>query len=362
MKPTFMFVQTYYNQFLDDLYRRTPHLDALSFDDQLATILKTRFGVSDAYSAGLRPLGCECVDVVCNADILQTQWAKEHGLQLTGNIHDQRRQILTAQVKHYQPQVLYMFEWSPLGDAFLASIKTSVRTLIGQIASPLPANRTFDAYDLIISSWPPIVDHFRSKNIAAQYLQLGFDERVLDEVNSTTKHYDVSFIGGFAPSHRDRIAWLESLLEKCDIDIFAYGIETVPKSSPIHNHYRGQAWGLTMYQAIAESRMTLNRHARIDIGGQVNSSFANNMRLYEATGVGTCLLTETKDNLANFFAIEDEMMTYTNTDDCVNTIESLLNSDDRREAIAQAGQRRTLADHTYKHRMKELLAITQPLF
>jgi hypothetical protein len=367
-----LIVDTYYPEFLADLYRTEQGLAALGYEQQLARVYQTAFSVGDAYSAGLRALSCEAQEIICNADILQNKWTEEHKPRLAGtgasghprerllprgqgeNIHDWRRSIVAAQVEQFRPDVLYVFEWCPLGDAFLAEIKSRVRLLVGQIASPLPANRTFAAYDLMISSFPPIVDHFRGAGLAAEPLKLAFDARVLDRLPPACAKYDATFVGGFAPSHTHRIAWLEAILAEIPLEIFGYGLERIPPDSPIHRHFRGPAWGMDMYRVLRQSKITLNLHARIDIRGRVDERFANNMRLYEATGVGTCLLTDAKSNMDEFFEPELEVATFHDVADCVRQIRRRLADEPVRAAIASAGQQRTLREHTYANRMREL--------
>ena len=356
-QPKILFIQTFYPEFLKGRYARNATLRALPFDEQRKRVLATAFGAGDAYSNGLRALECEAADVICNAALLQERWAEEHGLQLSGNIHDRRRQVVAAQIEDYRPDVLYVFEWSPLGDAFLAEMKPKVRLLAGQIASPLPANRTFAAYDLMISSWPPLVEYFRTQGIAAKSLRLGFDARILDRLEPETPEYDVTFVGGFAPSHADRIKWLERILAEVKVEVFGYGIENTRAESPIRKHYRGEVWGWKMYETLQRSRITLNRHAGIDIRGKLDARFANNMRLYEATGVGTCLVTEERENLADLFAVGREVVAYRDEDDCVAKTQYYLEHEDERIRIAQSGQQRTLRDHTYTGRMRELRGI-----
>jgi spore maturation protein CgeB len=106
-----------------------------------------------------------------------------------------------------------------------------------------------------------------------------------------------------------------------------------------------------MLRVLYESRIVLNRH--IGAAGQ----FANNMRLYEATGVGTLLLTDEKENLGELFAPGRETVTYRDEDELVERVRQYLDDDDARRRIARAGQQRTLRDHTYLRRMEELLAI-----
>ena len=109
-----------------------------------------------------------------------------------------------------------------------------------------------------------------------------------------------------------------------------------------------------MYETLQRSRITLNRHARIDVRGSVVTSLANNMRLYEATGVGTCLLTEERDNLREMFEPGREILTYRDTKECVEKIRYFLEHADDRGTIGRAGQERTFREHTYAARMQEL--------
>jgi hypothetical protein len=354
-----LFVDTYYPEFLNGLYASDAALAGLEFEDQLRRIYQSAFGVGDAYGRELRNLGCDAREVICNADIVQAKWAARHGLRLVENLHDRRRQVLASQIDAFRPDVLYVFEWSPLGDAFLAEMKPRVRRLVGQIASPLPANRTFVAYDFMVSSYPPIVDYFRGAGIDAEPLKLAFDRRILEGRSAQPPLRDVTFVGGFAACHVNRVAWLERVLKDIPVDIFGYGLERVPQGSPIHRHYRGPAWGWRMYEVLQRSRLTLNLHATIDVRGQVATNAANNMRLYEATGVGTCLVTEQKDNLRDMFEPADEVVAYEGAEDCAAKVRYYLDHEAERAAIAAAGQQRTLRDHTYAVRMRELLEMLQ---
>jgi hypothetical protein len=329
----------------------------MPYEDQHKRIFDSGFGVGDAYSANLRLLGCEAEDVVCDADIMQQVWADEHGLTLSGNIHNRRRQIVAAQVEAFKPDVLYMFEWSPLGDEFMHAMKSKVGLRVGQIASPLPDNRTFSGYDLMLSSWPPIVSHFNAKGMTSEYFRLGFDERVWERLGQQPRHFDVTFVGGFAPSHANRVPWLEALLGEVDIDIFGYGLDRVPANSPIHDHFRGPAWGRRMFEILGQSKITLHLNATINVAGQVSDSYACAMRFYEATGMGTCLLTENKNNLSELLTPGKEICAYDNMDQAIEMIRHYLTHDTQRDAIAKVGQARTLREHTYRVRMFELAEI-----
>jgi spore maturation protein CgeB len=83
------------------------------------------------------------------------------------------------------------------------------------------------------------------------------------------------------------------------------------------------------------------------------------MRLFEATGVGAAVLTEAAPNLHEMFEPEAEMATYSSGEELVAKVQRLLDDDAARVALAAAGQRRTLADHTYAERMRELAGLLE---
>ena len=83
---------------------------------------------------------------------------------------------------------------------------------------------------------------------------------------------------------------------------------------------------------LATRGSALNRHIGVEAEG-----YANNMRLYEATGVGSLLLTDDGSNLAELFEPGREVVTYAGADDLVEKARHYLAHEDERRAIAGAG-------------------------
>ena len=75
-----------------------------------------------------------------------------------------------------------------------------------------------------------------------------------------------------------------------------------------------------------------------------------NLRMFEATGVGTCLLTDSGKNICDLFEPGKELVTYSSVDEAVENLMYLLDHENERAEIARAGQQRTLKDHTISHR------------
>ena len=103
-------------------------------------------------------------------------------------------------------------------------------------------------------------------------------------------------------------------------------------------------YGREMLELLGRSRIVFNRGP--DREGDCSGTF----RIFEATAMGAALLTEHTSDLGDHFRIGEEVVTYRGVDDCVAAARELLQDDERRTAIAAAGRRRTLRDHTWAGR------------
>jgi spore maturation protein CgeB len=220
----------------------------------------------------------------------------------------------------------------------------------------MPEWEFLDGLDLILTSFPHYVDRFRARGIASEYFRIGFDPVVLQDIGAVTRDIACSFVGGISPSHAGRLNLLEHLARETDISFYGYGADSLAASSPIRSRHHGEAWSLDMYRYLARSRVTLNVH----IDAAENN--ANNMRLYEATGCGALLVTDQKDNLAELFEPGKEIVTYGSPDEAVEKIRYYTSHPEEASAIAAAGQQRTLREHSYAHRMSEMVDLVGPYF
>jgi spore maturation protein CgeB len=77
-------------------------------------------------------------------------------------------------------------------------------------------------------------------------------------------------------------------------------------------------------------------------------------RNFEVPGCGGALLTGRADNLEDYYEIGKEVACFDDTADLIEKIRYYLQHDDERSALAEAGYRRTLQEHTYVHRFTEI--------
>ncbi len=358
-------IDTYYSGFLRTFWKTHSKLQNKSYSTQLQALLSACFGTSDYYSYNLKKLGHQATDIVANDEISQFAWAKEHHLPIHQNkILDRLRQlpyvykligrsnwidqIVLAQVAAYHPDVVYLQDLSVLSPKTLRQLKTSGCLLVGQIACPLPSIANLREFDLILTSFPHYVTMFNQMGIRSEYFKIGFESRLLKAIPKQARVYDVTFIGSFSPYHLSGTKVLETVARHVPIHVWGQGLEFLSPRSPLRKHYHGEAWGRDMYQILASSKIVINRH----ISSALNN--ANNMRLYESTGMEAMLITDTKSNLSKLFKVGKELVSYKDSQDLIGSLQYYLENPAKRTSIAQAGQERTLKEHTYTHRMQEL--------
>lgn len=365
-----LIVDSYYQSFLDQVYAASPGLDRQNYSVQKQALMDRSFGTADFYSSNLTALGHVAAEVIVNCVPLQRIWAREHGIR-TGPVwprftstarlpkalrlqEQQLAKILVAQVREFKPDVLHFQDPVGTSSEILNAIRPFTRLVTTQIASPVPRFEDFRRFDLVLTSFPHYVSRFRENGVRSEYFNLGFEPKLLGHVTKKQAHR-VVFVGGISSSHSSRARFLEALAERMAFDWWGYGVNALRADSPLRPLFRGEAWGIEMYEIFHNSLIVLNHHI-----GEAEDN-ANNMRLYEATGMGALLVTDNKKNLSDLFQPGEEVVGYSDAEDCFRRVQHFLESETERTAVALAGQRRTLRDHTYRRRMEQFVDLVSPL-
>jgi hypothetical protein len=364
-------IGVYYKTYLEQFYARRPGLAAESYAAQHVALIDDCFGSSDFWTGELSRLGYETRDLIINAEPLQKAWATERGL--TFDEEGWLFGITEAQVIDFRPDVLIVADYSTVTAAFLRRLRDvcpSLRLVLGWCGAPYNDGSVFGEWDVVLSCVPELVAHFRESGHRGRHVNHAFEPRVLEKLGARedAPSTDFVFIGSLVKSesfHLGREQLLSHLVAKTDLQIWSEVGPTPPsrlrraarllrygslKSSPssiderIARRARPPLFGLDMFRRLRAGRVALNTH--IDI----STHSASNMRLFEATGVGACLLTDSKENLRELFEPDAEVVAYRDADECVEKVRYLLGHESLRRDIADAGQRRTLRDHTFASR------------
>lgn len=353
--------------YLEAFYRARPGLASKSYDIQHQTLIADRAASSDFWTAALARRGYETADLIANAAPLQHGWAAEQGVAAPDLF-----EIAAAQVRAFAPDILLVADYSTFTPHFLRALREtcpSIRLVAGWCGAAYRDLAIMREWDVALSCIPEHVTAFHAAGLDAHHVDHGFDPRVFDQLGAAAAAVPFSFIGSVVKQpgfHEVRERLLVELLEATPLEIWTKVPATSPlrrlahrlrpgRAGPIHpliaRRAHAPVYGLDMFRRLRDSDVTLNTH--ID----VSPKSASNMRLFEATGVGACLLTDRKDNLATLFEPDAEVVVYASAAEATEKYLYLADHPEERARIAAAGRQRTLRDHNFDRRAERIDAI-----
>jgi spore maturation protein CgeB len=385
-----------YANYLRQFYERNPELRTSSYDQQKAALDHDAFWWGDAWTHALRPLGYDVTEIVMNAAPMQRAWARENGLEA------QRVALLDVvehQLRRLRPDVLFAQSFGALSLASLRGLRErcpSVRAVVGWCGAPTDGARTMGACDAIVSCVPEMAEALNAAGHRCFHMNHAFDPRAMDRVGPPPADLiDLSFVGSVLDQsqHGERRRVLEAIGRETKLQVFTelpaqpplvkagwvlgakaaylaarglarmrvptpvvYGLPLVGRATSWRSLPRyvrnpvpradlhDAVYGIRMLRTFQGSRLTLNAHST------VSPRSASNIRMFEAAGAGTCLLTDWKQNLGELFEPDREVVAYRSPEDAVEKVRWLLDHPVEREAISVAGQRRVAREHTFAHR------------
>lgn len=406
MSYRFVKVTNHYKEYLKDYYQRNPNIGHQTYAEQMQHIMSEGYGWADFFATHLRSLGVDAHEIIANALPLQQTWAREHGIKTSG------KDTVIAQLKALQPDVVFFQDSFRFNGAWITHLKEqvpSIKQVLGWCCAPCTDEniQQFKVFDYILTCHPGYYQELTDRGLRMHHLNHAIESSLLPKISSCkpSKDIDLIFIGSLATGqgfHNNRIKMLEKFIES-NIKLNIYGTwqnsnlvkhllkqgvyvaantlkvigladlakellgwkavigenpqPFVSRSSKVLNTVlQPPLYGIDMLSVLSCAKVGLNFH--IDAAGR----YAGNIRLYEVTGVGSCLLTDWKDNLHELFEIDTEVVTYKSADECLEKAKWLLEHPKEREAIAKAGQARTLRDHTYEKRAAQLDNIIKTAF
>lgn len=376
-------IATTYDAYLDFFYEKNRNVDAFSYEELYSLFTEDCFAESDFIHRYLREIGIESKVVFYNNLKLQRKW-KEEFADL------EPFEIVVNQIRDYEPDVIYISDIAILSREQLLEIKNYAGSkkvkLVGFCFFLLTDKNVMgviDLFDQVYTGAQHYVDAYREKCVDAKLLRHAFDSSVYERCASECRKKEVVFLGNVflgKDVHSNRLDMLKALIDSGVPYSFyggIYGAENngsvlrrikniiypskeqrllyLIKNGNRQNHYPN-IFGIDYYRILSEKLICVNCHiAAIGQG-------AGNMRMFEATGMGTCLLTDAKDENAALFEIDKEIVTYSNMEEFRDKVKWLIENPDRAAQIAKAGQEKTFRVHSYRNKALTLNEHLQELF
>jgi spore maturation protein CgeB len=157
----------------------------------------------------------------------------------------------------------------------------------------------------------------------------------------------VCFVGNYQGGFSGRERILGELLE-FDVRIWGEGWEHC-ENAAVKSRWTGRsAAGDDLARVYSASAVTLNIT-------YPHSITQPNMRTFEAPACGILLINDHLDGLSQFFEIGREIEVYHDVTELKEKIEYYLDRPAQRQELAAAGHARAHRDHTYEHRMRQMM-------
>ncbi len=378
---------------LPDPYINSINIQSASFNEAMKELFNDAYGQANYIGVELTKSGYPTIELVPNFKKVQVKWATEQSITIK-NSNNWKLEILEAQILFYKPELLFFVGWN-YGGEYIKELKEKfpfVKRIIFWVGESLPDIKFMQHFDSILSCDSNNIAFLSSQGKRAFQIHHAFSSSLDKKLSDNAKSNHVLFSGSIKygeSEHNRRAELVNLLLEKSRlilhgnsyfppiyaksikgrllsvyhnfIDLFGEN-DTFKKKLPYIASYFALSkhrslknvfenieanicpplWGLNHLQSMKNSLVTFNVHS--------NSPFACNMRMFEATGVGSCLLTDYRSNLPELFEIDSEIVCYKSEGELIEKARFLLDNPSIAINIGKQGQAKTQMSHSYEKR------------
>ena len=274
-------------------------------------------------------------------------------------------QAALAKALEFKPDLVFGVAQSPFTQDSLADFKRMnipVAFWFVEDYQVLPYWQTFaPLYDYFFTiqrggEFQQLLDQ---KGVRNHYLPMAADPEIhkplnLSEAENTEFGSDLSFMGAGYPNRR---VFLQNLLND---DFKLWGTEW-DMNSPLAGKLQRNGARIPADEYVKifnASKININLHSWMESGIVDPRGDFVNPRTFEIAACGGFQLCDPRLELPNLFDIGREIITFDSVEDFHRKKDYYLQHPDERDRIAEAGRQRVLREHTYLHRMQEMLKIT----
>jgi spore maturation protein CgeB len=391
-------LSTCYEKQIRKIYAENSHLCKLVREEQFNVLLKVSGSQFYYWKKYLKTPKYE-IEVFCyDLDFFNLEQSKGKNTSKSNSSEE----LFIERIKSFKADIIFVFSphyYKSLIGSIMECAPSIKKVVAWYGASQGDEKKTFSIYDLVLTNSKILRDRLIFLGLKAEILKHSFEESIYREIlkknSSTHRKNRLVFTGTLGlenPDHTERYNYLEKLSAKVPIDLFSDDIpyrktkkhlliETrhkvsknlskklgsytpirlkswadksnqprFPPTTPNHiiRSLSNAVYGRDMLKKLCEFMICFNNHNR------ATGDSACNMRLFEATGMGCCLLTDIKSDIEELFEPDAEIVTYKSIDEALSKAKFLIENPDTANEIATAGQKRTFRDHTTEEQAKQL--------
>ena len=367
----FLRISSIYPDFLKKINKKVKN--DYTYEKNLRLIFEEKYSVSNNISEELIKKNYICTELIYNLKPLQNKWLKQYGNK---NFKDE---VIFQQIKFYNPDVLFIGDVNLLNKKFINKVRkiSKIKLILCFHCAPI-SEKIYDNFkyaDAIVTCTKGYKNIISNKLIKDTFLmQHAF--KVNEILDFTKKRdIDVSFLGSLFLNnklHLGRVEIIYKLIKNFEnsyvainfakyflVDLillildsiinftFIKDIKLFYKIIYIFLFSKKPLFGKDMLDILKKSKILINKHIE-------DTEYAGNMRLFEATGSGSMLITDYKKDLENLFDLDDEIIVFNNNDELFDLTNYYLINDEIRLEIAKNGYKKTFDVHNYQNRVNEL--------
>lgn len=366
-----------YTHIYSDFLEKNNKIKNLKYKEIQENFFTKKISYSDVFSRNMKKLGNKSEEIIINFEYLQNQWAIENIKSNTNKLNNNL--ILEMQIEKFQPEVIFFQNLPTINIKNLKKKFSFIKKIVVHCGFDIKKELIKDIDLLFVT--PHLYEKFKNNFKNIYQLHHYFDESILKIINKKKKKNFIIFSGKTGSSknlhHKFRFNLLKEICLNFDIKIYSdeYGRKiyyskknktnlkqkiykmvnfmNTPKNNEffIHDLFPKNCfypiYGIEMYNEICSSNLVLNSHT------DVSWNYSANMRLFETTGVGTCIITENSKNINSLFSNE-QIITYNDQEDCIKKINYYKNNLEELEEISLRGQKQTLEKHSSYTRISEI--------
>jgi len=393
------FLSSIYPAHAAKIYQENPSLKNKSSDEQMEFIRWHALSSYTRWNEYLAKQGFEVLEFHHSLHHVELKWAEENEFYPTKE--NEIFKIGLEKIKRFKPDIIFCT--SPLfytQSNFLnelINLLPEKTKLIAWYGANYGNEETFRFFDLTLSNSKHLVKRLKKKEIHSDLLQHSFEPAILEKINIPEKRINkLGFFGNLDTFTLDFEERNKLLLKISEIENIMQVHGTIHRPKPLERlrystiksrHYFSRTlsgllpfevlkkwsqldnlppspwplektfsqkvkpplFGHEMLQSLSNYQIAFNYH------NKHTGDNACNMRLFETTGVGCCLLTDHKSDICSIFEPDSEIVTYSSPEEAISKAQYLIKEPKFAEKIALAGQKRTLTYYNSEKQVEHLV-------
>ena len=397
------FLTSIYSKHAELIYKQNPSLHQKTSDEQMDFIRWHALSAYVRWIPLLEDKGSKVIEFHHNLENVETAWAKENHIHsdLEGSI----LKIGLEKIKRFKPDIIFCTSPSVyIRNQFIKDLLGVLKKrpkLIAWYGADCGNENVFKQFDLTLSNSTHLVENLKMQGMPAEVLQHSFDPIILDKLGkSIEKKNRITFFGNLDNKSEDfkaRTKFIYRITKDIsEFDVYGdfsrpniyesskfYLLEKRTKLSSallkISNSPKLQYWSnpnnlppspwTFSKEFVSSIRAPLFGHEMLTKlnNYQIAFNYHNkhtgdcscNMRMFEATGLGCCLLTDYKSNIHTLFEEGKEVVTYKTIEEAIAKANYLLENPQISRQIGLAAQKKTLSEFNSMRQIDDLFYIIQ---